>query len=50
MIYNSKTDAGVSRMCADLTLAHQKLDYQPLIPIEMGLRLTLEREPRLRQK
>ena len=50
VIFNPKTDAGVSRMCADLTLAHQKLDYQPLIPLEMGLRLTLEREPRLKQR
>jgi UDP-glucose 4-epimerase len=50
MIYNPHVEGGVSRMCADLTLAGQKLDYQPLIPVEMGLRLTLERDPKVKQR
>jgi UDP-glucose 4-epimerase len=47
-ITNPRNDPGVSRMRADLTLAREKLGYQPRIPLEMGLRLTLERDPRLK--
>jgi UDP-glucose 4-epimerase len=43
VIYNPKTSPGVSRMCADLTLAVQKLNYWPSISLEDGLRLTLQR-------
>jgi len=46
VIYNSKTSPGVSRMCADLTLAAQKLNYRPSISLEDGLRLILQRDPR----
>jgi len=48
IIYNPKTGGGVSRMCADLTIAAQKLNYKPSISLEDGLRLTLVRDPRLR--
>ena len=48
VIYNPKTSAGVSRLCADLTLASQKLNYRPSIGLTDGLRLTLKRDPRLR--
>jgi UDP-glucose 4-epimerase len=47
-IYNPKTSGGVSRMCADLSLAAQKLNYRPSISLEDGLRLTLQRDPRFR--
>ncbi len=43
------TDPGVSRMCADLTLARQKLNYSPRISLADGLRLTIERDPRFRR-
>jgi UDP-glucose 4-epimerase len=43
---NARTDPGVSRMCADLTLARDKLGYQPRFSLDQGLRLTLERDPR----
>ncbi len=46
VVYNAQTSGGVSRLCADLTLAGQKLNYKPAIPLEDGLRLTLERDPR----
>lgn len=49
VVFNPRSDGGVLRMAADVSLAGQKLSYQPLIPIEMGMRLTFEREPRLRQ-
>jgi UDP-glucose 4-epimerase len=48
VIYNPKTSAGVSRMCADLSLAAQKLNYKPSISLDDGLRLTLQRDQRLR--
>ena len=50
IIYNPKTAGGVSRMCADLTLASQKLNYRSSISLEDGLRLTLNRDPRLKDK
>ncbi len=49
VIYNPRTDPGVSRMCADLTLAREKLGYQPRISLAEGLRLTLERDPKFRR-
>ena len=46
VVFNSQTSAGVSRLCADLTLAGQKLNYKPAIRLEDGLRLTLQRDLR----
>src|SRR5512140_3951278 len=48
VVYSSKTSGGVSRLCADLTLASQKLNYRPSIGLDDGLRLTLKRDPRFR--
>ncbi|MCJ7583275.1 MAG: NAD-dependent epimerase/dehydratase family protein [Anaerolineales bacterium] len=48
VIYNSQTEGGVSRMCADLNLAAEKLNYKPAVPLEEGLRLTLARDPRFK--
>lgn len=50
VISNSRTDGGVSRMCADIALARALLGYQPRISLEDGLRLTLERDPRFRNE
>ncbi|HEX2981655.1 MAG TPA: NAD-dependent epimerase/dehydratase family protein [Anaerolineaceae bacterium] len=49
VISNPKTDAGVSRMRADLSLANEKLGYNPVTSLDKGLRLTLEREAQLRR-
>jgi UDP-glucose 4-epimerase len=46
VIYNPRTDPGVSRMCADLHLANAKLGFQSRIDLALGLRLTLERDAR----
>jgi len=43
-VYNPRISGGVSRMRADISLAKEKLNYVPLIPLEMGLRLTIERD------
>jgi UDP-glucose 4-epimerase len=48
IISNPRHDPGVSRMCADLSLAREKLGYQPRISLADGLRLTLERDLRFR--
>ena len=49
-MFNPRTDPGVSRMCADLTLARASLGYRPRVPLEEGLRLTLARDPRYRNE
>jgi UDP-glucose 4-epimerase len=50
VIFNPRSSAGVSRMCADLSLATEKLGYQPRVTLEKGLRLTLERDERFHRK
>lgn len=50
VINNPRTDPGVSRMCADLSLAREKLGYQSSISLPDGLRLTLEKDTRFRQE
>jgi UDP-glucose 4-epimerase len=49
VIYNPRTDPGVSRMRADLSLAREKLGYQPRMSLDEGLRLTLARDARLKR-
>jgi UDP-glucose 4-epimerase len=50
VINNPRTSPGVSRMCADISLAREKLGYQPRFSLEEGLRLTIERDPRYRRE
>ncbi len=50
VITSPRNDPGVSRMCASLALARERLGYQPRFALEQGLRLTLERDPRLRKE
>ncbi len=50
VVYNPHGDPGVSRMCADLTLAREKLGYRVRVSLEEGLRLTLEKDPRFRSE
>ncbi|MDD5468028.1 MAG: NAD-dependent epimerase/dehydratase family protein [Anaerolineales bacterium] len=44
VVYNPQTDPGVSRMCADLSLAREKLGYRPRVSLVEGLQLALERD------
>jgi UDP-glucose 4-epimerase len=46
IIYNPRSDPGVPRMRADLASAKDRLNYQPQISLEEGLRFTLERDKR----
>jgi UDP-glucose 4-epimerase len=48
VMYNPRTNPGVSRMAADLTLAREKLGYRPRVSLADGIRMTLERDPRFR--
>jgi UDP-glucose 4-epimerase len=47
-VFNPRISGGVSRMCADISLAKEKLNYVPLIPLDMGIRLTVERDPQFK--
>lgn len=50
LMFNPRTDPGVSRMRADLTLANDKLSYQPRVSIAEGLRLTYDEDRRFRRE
>jgi UDP-glucose 4-epimerase len=47
VVYNPRTERGPDRMCADITLAGEVLNYQPQVSLPEGLQLTLEKDPRL---
>ena len=47
-VYNPRIGGGVSRMCADLSLAKEKLGYVPLIPLDKGLQLTMDKDPQFK--
>lgn len=49
LVTSAKTSGGVSRMCANIALAEKRLNYRPSISLEKGLRLTLQRDPRLKK-
>ena len=49
VVSSAQTPGGVSRLCADLSLAAQKLNYKPSISLEDGLRLTLQRDARFQK-
>ena len=46
ILHNGREKAGVSRMCADLTVARAKLNFRPRYSLAEGLHLTVERDPR----
>jgi len=46
ILHNSQETGGVSRLCADISLAQQRLAYRPTVALEEGLRLAVERDPR----
>jgi UDP-glucose 4-epimerase len=49
IVYSNQTPGGVSRLWADLSLASQKINYRPSIPLEDGLRLSLQRDERYKK-
>ena len=48
VMYNPRNDRGPAHMCADISLAKEKLGYVPKTSLESGLKLTYERDKRLR--
>jgi nucleoside-diphosphate-sugar epimerase len=50
VIHNPRNDRGPDNMCADISLAKEKINYQPKISLEVGLRLTLEHDSRLQMR
>jgi UDP-glucose 4-epimerase len=50
MVYSPRNERGPARMCADISLAREKLGYQPQVSLRQGLLFTLELDGRLRQK
>lgn len=46
VIHSPAEGGGVSRLCADLTIARKLLDYDPRVDLGQGLRMTLEQDPR----
>jgi UDP-glucose 4-epimerase len=48
IIYSAQASGGVSRLCADLSLATKKLNFKPSISLEEGLRLSLQRDTRFK--
>lgn len=46
ILYTPRNDPGVSRLCADISLAKEKLSFTPRYDLAEGIRLTLERDPR----
>lgn len=46
-IFNPKRDGGAERMCADISKAERLLNYLPKVPLETGLRLTIDKDPLL---
>jgi UDP-glucose 4-epimerase len=49
-LYVRAEDGGVSRMCASLTLAAEKLSFRPKVELLDGLRRMIENDPRFRKK
>lgn len=48
VVYSAQTPGGVARLCADLSLAVQKLNYKPSISLKEGLPLCLQRDARFK--
>jgi UDP-glucose 4-epimerase len=48
ILYTPRNDPGVSRMCADLSLAKKRLAYEPRTTLEEGIVRTLEEDERFK--
>lgn len=49
IVYNHKSNPGPDRLCADITLAAEKLGFQPMTSLESGLSKTIQFDPKLSQ-
>jgi UDP-glucose 4-epimerase len=48
ILYTPRNDAGVSRLCADISVAKKKLSFTPRHKLAEGLQLTMDRDPRFK--
>jgi UDP-glucose 4-epimerase len=46
VLHSPAESGGVSRLCADITLARRLLDYEPRVSLREGLQRMLKRDPR----
>ena len=49
VLYNPKRVGGADRMCADLTIAREKLGFEPKVTLEDGMRMTFEMDENLKK-
>jgi UDP-glucose 4-epimerase len=47
LVYNPRNEGGLSRLCADITLAREKLGYDPKVSLAEGLKLTFDQDIRI---
>ena len=47
VVYNPRNEGGLSRICADISLAKDKLGYEPKVSLAEGLQMTFDRDIRL---
>ena len=50
VMYNQRDDRGPDRMCANMQLAREKLNFTPLVSLEKGLQFTLKKDPRFKAR
>jgi UDP-glucose 4-epimerase len=46
VLHNAQEEGGVSRLCADISLARKRLGYRPTVSLEGGLGLVTREDPR----
>ena len=44
LVYNPRNEGGLSRLCADISLARDKLGYEPKVSLAEGLRMTFDQD------
>ena len=47
VVFNPRNEGGLSRLCADISLAKEKLEYQPRISLAEGLKITFDKDIRI---
>lgn len=48
VVYNPRNEGGLSRLCADITLAREKLGYEPKVSLAEGLKMTFDQDIRIK--
>jgi len=48
IVFNPRNEGGLSRLCADISLAREKLGYEPKVSLEEGLKLTFDQDIRIK--